>query len=200
MSVLQIFLNVFFGAGAIGFVLIASWLYWRVARTKAREVLEVVPKVWSTFLKELDELLQQDSAKVSRAARVSRKDVEQVRMRWICKWLVKMQHNIELFHAAGRCEVARASSGMLTNYDAELAHKLLQQAILRHCAVICLQKYFRILLALNSIGWPLTRPVVAWTLRRLSDEIGAYCILEQTMLKVTKTYGRVHYENLLAAL
>lgn len=203
MTIIYIILILLFGTATLVAVAFSgSLLYgcWRVAQTGCRGIVDGTQDVWSTYISDLGELLVRDTRQVSRESNISWKIVEQERLRWICEWLVDIRHNIELYHAAGRYEVAKLSSGKPAQGNARLARQVLQKATLCHLSIIYLQIHFWILIKLNIIGWPLSVPLVQWTIQRCGSEVRSFCALEDMMLKVAMAYGRIYYENLWSAM
>jgi hypothetical protein len=166
----------------------------------SREITTSISSVWTTYKTDLDDLLARDLEEERKNSPYSRKQYEQARIQWVGIWLTKFQHNIELFQAIGRREVAKIAAGTLTQYDAEIAREMLYKAFVCRLVVICLQKYFQALHILNDAGWPFTRRFVEWSLRLCSSQIYSYGKVETIALKIALAYGRIYYENLLSAL
>jgi hypothetical protein len=184
----------------VGFTGCFIYGYWHVARIGCRGIVEGTPDVWSTYISDLDELLDRDTRQVSRESNIAWKIVERERLRWIREWLGDIRHNIELYHAAARYEVENIASGTPTKCNARLAQQALRKATLCHLSVIYLQIHIWVLIKLNSIGWPLSFPLVKWTIQRCDSEVRSFCALQDMMLKVARAYGRIHYENLWSAM
>ncbi|SRR6266481_896064 len=203
MTIVHILLILLFGMAtlvAVGFTGILLYGCWHVTRIGCRSIVEGTTDVWSTYISDLDELLDRDTKQVSRESNIAWKIVERERLRWIREWLVDIRHNIELYHAAGRYEVAMISSGTPTKCNARLAQQALRKSALCHSSIIYLQIHIWVLIKLNSIGWPLSVPLVQWTIQRCGSEVRSFCVLQDMMLKVARAYGRIHYENLWSAM
>jgi hypothetical protein len=197
ISALPFVLGMLLAMGFAGFFLYG---YWHVARIGCKSIVEGTPDVCSTYISDLDELLDRDTKQVSRESNIAWKIVERERLRWIGEWLVDIRHNIELYHAAGRYEVENIAGGIPTKCNARLAQQALQKATLCHLSIIYLQMHIWVLIKVNSIGWPLSVPLVKWTIQRCGSEVRSFCALQDMMLKVARTYGRIHYENLWSAM
>ena len=197
ISALPFVLGMLVAMGFGGFFLYG---YWHIARIVCRSIVEGTPDVWSTYISDLDELLDRDTKQVSRKSNIAWKIVERERLRWIGEWLGDIRHNIELYHAAARYEVENIASGTATKCNARLAQQALRKATLCHLSIIYLQIHIWVLIKLNSIGWPLSVPLVKWTIQRCDSEVRSFCALQDMMLKVARAYGRIHYENLWSAM
>lgn len=203
MTIGHIILILLFGLAtlvAVGLTGIISYGCWQIARIVCLSIVEGTPDVCSTYISDLDELLDRDTKQVSRESSIAWKIVERERLRWIREWLGDIRHNIELYHAAARYEVENIASGTPTKCNARLAQQALRKATLCHLSIIYLQIHIWVLIKLNSIGWPLSVPLVKWTIQRCDSEVRSFCALQDMMLKVARAYGRIHYENLWSAM
>lgn len=122
--------------------------------------------------------------------------IQRRRLQWLAHQVLAMQCNIKLFRAAAVWEVAQAND----------------KRDLQRVSALILQTAPRCLLTLTVLAWQikiakgttylrpysqlLNRPLVAM----MDFTAGSYAHLTDYALTVAKSYGGVHYENLLSAL
>jgi hypothetical protein len=180
------------GASAYGFLI----------RPGEKELGEVIPDIWSAYIRQLKAVLAQDITMLGDITPKERKYGERKRLELIVEWLPKLTHNVELFQALGRSLTRRASKQPVDKWNTQdfKAAEMLRRATLCRLMLAYAQLHFAILLAVNTVGWPLTWPVVARSLRLCGVVVEQYRGVERLALKVSAAHGSHHYENLLAAL
>lgn len=194
MHVLELVIVVLFTVLAIG--------YHRLHGHDARQLDEIIPDIWSAYLRNLEAVLKQNIGDFERITPQERRLAERRRLQLILQWLPKLEHNLALFQALGRYLVRLSNLKPIEEWAAHdfKAAVMLRKATLCRALLAYAQLHFALLARANAIGWPLTRPAISLSLQLCNTVVGRYRTVAILALKITAVYGDHHYENLLASL
>jgi hypothetical protein len=147
-------------------------------------------------------VLAQDITKLADLTPKERKVAERRRLQVIVEWLPNLNHNVVLFQSLGRHLGRRSASKPLEQWELIdfKAAEMLRKAVICRVLLAYVQFHFVVLERINRFAWPLTWPLVAWSLRLCSRIAGEYRAVVRLALRVSAAQGRIHYENLWSVL